>query len=267
MSLLCSTCSTRPRKNCKKSTKNSKFQKKIFKKTKKSFKKLFFSIFPKWHYFNFAISILVFVAIKMHLLKRYLRRYLYFIFIQKLFQWCIPCRQRVFIGYRLFKLMIDQSELTFNDAILHLKSRKPPFFLILPFFCEISNEKKLIKQKYSFWTCGIHLQMSFWNVEISQSLFFYILLSCQMSHMVWPRLDLTVWLTAVWLFDSHFNRSHPSCGWCKFTWPQQWTLEWDLFQVYFFTLNSWPLSLSNSHLTSKSLVTCSKWQFRGSPGH
>ena len=170
MSLLCSTCSARPRKNCKKSTKNSKFQKKYSKKPKNPSKN-FFSIFPKWHYFNFAISILVFVAIKMHLLKWYLRRYLYFIFIQKLFQWCIPCRQRVFIGYRLFKLMIDQSELTFNDFILHLKSQKPPFFSNFTIFAKF-RMKKLIKQKYSFWTCGIHLQMSFGSVEISQSLFF-----------------------------------------------------------------------------------------------
>jgi len=148
--------------------------KKIFKKKPKNPSKNFFSIFPKWHYFNFAISILVFVAIKMHLLKRHLRRYLYFIFIQKLFQWCIPCRQRVFIGYRLFKLMIDQSELTFNDAILDLKNRKPPFFKFYNFFFAKIQMKKLIKQKYSFWTCGIHLQMSFWNVEISQSLFLYL---------------------------------------------------------------------------------------------
>jgi len=34
MSLLCSTCSTHPRKNCKKSTKNSKFQKKYSKNQK-----------------------------------------------------------------------------------------------------------------------------------------------------------------------------------------------------------------------------------------
>ena len=159
-----------PPQKLQKIYKKFKVSKKIFKKTKKSFKKLF-SIFPKWHYFNFAISILVFVAIKMHLLKWYLRRYLYFIFIQKLFQWCIPCRQRVFIGYRLFKLMIDQSELTFNDFILHLKSQKPPFFSNFTIFAKF-RMKKLIKQKYSFWTCGIHLQMSFGSVEISQSLFF-----------------------------------------------------------------------------------------------
>lgn len=178
--------------------------KKIFKKTKKSFKKLF-SIFPKWHYFNFAISILVFVAIKMHLLKRYLRRYLYFIFIQKLFQWCIPCRQRVFIGYRLFKLMIDQSELTFNDAILHLKSRKPPFFLILPFFAKFQM-KKTHKAKVfllNVWNSFANELLKCWNFA---KLVFYILLSCQLSHAVWPRLDLTVWLTAVWLFDSHLSR-------------------------------------------------------------
>jgi len=41
MSLLCSTCSTRPRKNCKKSTKNSKFQKNIQKNRKNPSKNFF----------------------------------------------------------------------------------------------------------------------------------------------------------------------------------------------------------------------------------
>jgi len=36
--------------------------------------------------------------------------------------------------------MIDQSELTFNDAILDLKNRKP-LFSNFTIFCEISNEK------------------------------------------------------------------------------------------------------------------------------
>jgi hypothetical protein len=51
-----------------------------------------------------------------------------------------PLPESIFIGYRLFKLMIDQSELTFHIAILDLKNRKPLFFLI-SLFCEISNLK------------------------------------------------------------------------------------------------------------------------------
>lgn len=193
-----------PAKIAKNLQKIQSFKKIFKKKNQKILQKTFFSIFPKWHYFNFAISILVFVAIKMHLLKRHLRRYLYFIFIQKLFQWCIPCRQRVFIGYRLFKLMIDQSELTFNDAILDLKNRKP-LFSNFTIFCEISNEKTHKAKVFllNVWNSFANKLLKCWNFA---KLVFYILLSCQMSHAVLPRLDLTVWLTAVWLFDSHLNR-------------------------------------------------------------
>jgi len=125
MSLLCSTCSTRPRKNCKKSTKNSKFQKNIQKKPKNPSKN-FFSIFPEWHYFNFAISISVFVAIKIHLLKRHFRRYLYFIFIQKTVSMMYPLPSESF-HWRLNFQNDDLSELTFNDVILILKIRMPHF--------------------------------------------------------------------------------------------------------------------------------------------
>ena len=206
MSLLCSTCSTRPRKNCKKSTKNSKFQKKYSKKPKNPSKN-FFSIFPKWHYFNFAISILVFVAIKMHLLKRYLCRYLYFIFIQK------NCFNDVSLAVREFSLAIDFSSwwLTNQNWLSMILSStwkiESHFFSNFTIFCEISNEKTHKAKVFllNVWNSFANELLKCWNFA---KLVFYILLSCQMSHAVLPRLDLTVWLTAVWLFDSHLNRNN-----------------------------------------------------------
>jgi len=144
--------------------------KKIFKKTKKSFKKLFFH-FSKMALFQFRNFNFGICSDKDAFIKEASSSLPILYFYSK------NCFNDVSLAVREFSLAIDFSSwwLTNQNWLSMILSStwkiESHFFLILPFFAKFQM-KKLIKQKYSFWTCGIHLQMSFWNVEISQSLFF-----------------------------------------------------------------------------------------------
>ena len=130
--------------------------------------------------------------------------------------------------------------------------------LILKKIChhEIWNDE-IIKQTFFFWTCENLLQMNFWNIQILWTLFFYLAFVSN-----WP----TTWLTTFWSFWYS--------SWLWFTGVKLMIILCHINGImseicfkYISLLLTRGHSHSRLHLTSSLLVTCSKWQFRGSPGH
>lgn len=171
-----------------------------------------------------------------------------------------PLPESIFIDYRLFKLMIDQSKLTFHIAILDLKNRKPLFFLF-HFFAKFQIWKILKAKIFSLNVWNFFANELFKMLKFRNNLVFKFCFRAKWVTCFYSRFHRLV-KPALWFFDDVILTADVN------TWPQQWTLESDFVSsIFLYFWNSWPLLLSISHLTSKSLVTCSKWQFRGSPGH
>jgi len=96
----------------------------------------------------------------------------------------------------------DWSELTFNDAILILKIQRP-LFSNFTIFRKISNAKNHEANVF-LWTCGILLQMIYWNVEIFRTLFLYLAFVSNGS-VTWFHWIIWYQRTTVRLFDCHFS--------------------------------------------------------------
>jgi len=123
------------------------------------------------------------------------------------------CFNDVSLAVREFSLAIDFSSwwLTNQNWLSMILSStwkvESHHFFYFHHFCEISNEKTY-KAKVFFLNVWNSFANELWKCWNFAELVFCILLSCQMSHVVWPRLDLTIWLNAIWLFDSHLNGSY-----------------------------------------------------------
>ena len=159
-----------PAKIAKNLQKIQSFKKIFKKKTKKSFKKLFFH-FSKMALFQFRNFNFGICSDKDAFIKEASSSLPILHFYSKTVSMMYPLPSESFHWLSTFQADDWPIRTDFQWFYPRLEKSKATIFLILPFFAKFQM-KKLIKQKYSFWTCGIHLQMSFWNVEISQSLFF-----------------------------------------------------------------------------------------------
>lgn len=202
----CSTCSTlRPRRKnlLKKPTKNSKFQKNI-QKNQKILQKTFIFLPLDWVptrlmalFKKSQFQLLVFVTIKMHFkFKRHLCRYLYFFLFENCFNDVSLAREH-FHWLSTFQADDWPIRTDFSYCYPRLEKSKATIFSYFTFLRNFKFEK-FWKQKYSLWTCGIFLQMSFlkcWN--FATTLFSNFAFVSNESRAFTP--DFTVW------FKPHFG--------------------------------------------------------------